>query len=135
MTITPDFYTLMFILSVSLRLTFAIGYPTARVGRAHSKEETMSVILIVNTNVKNPEAYEEYKALARPLVERNGGRYLVRGGPHEVIEGSWNPTRLVVIEFPDKQAFESFYNSPEYQEVMKIRHANADSDIVLVESM
>jgi uncharacterized protein (DUF1330 family) len=116
-------------------LTFATGYPAARVGRTHSKEETMSVIVIVNTNVKNPEAYEEYKAQARPLVEQNGGRYLVRGGPHEVIEGSWNPTRLVVIEFPDKEAFESFYNSPEYKEVMKIRHANADSDMVVAESM
>lgn len=95
----------------------------------------MSVFMIVNTEVKNPEAYEEYKAQARPLVERNGGRYLVRGGLHEVIEGSWNPTRLVVIEFPNKEAFERFYHSPEYKEVMKIRHANANSDIVVVESM
>ena len=95
----------------------------------------MSVFVIVNTDVKNPEAYEEYKALARPLVEQNGGRYLVRGGPHEVIEGSWNPTRLVLIEFPDKKSFERFYYSPEYKEAMKIRHANADADIVVVQGM
>ena len=120
---------------LSMWLTFANGYPVEREDWSYSKEETMSVFMIVNTDAKNQEAYEEYKAQARPLVERNGGRYLVRGGPHEVIAGSWNPTRLVVIEFPDKEAFESFYNSPEYKEVMKIRHANADSDIVVVESM
>ena len=95
----------------------------------------MSVFLIVNTDVKDPEAYEEYKAKARPLVEQNGGRYLVRGGPHEVIEGSWNPTRIVLIEFPDRQSFERFYYSSEYQEVMKIRQANADADLVVVQSM
>ena len=95
----------------------------------------MSFFVIVNTDVKNPEAYEEYKTLARPLVEQNGGRYLVRGGPHEIIEGSWNPTRLVLIEFPDKKSFERFYYSPEYKEVMKIRHANADADLVAVQGM
>ena len=95
----------------------------------------MSVFIIVNTDVKNPEAYEDYKAKARPLVEQNGGRYLVRGGPHEVIEGAWNPTRLVLIEFPDRQSFEGFYYSSEYQEVMKIRHANADADMVVVQGI
>ena len=95
----------------------------------------MSLMLIVDTKVNNPEAYETYKARARPLVEQHGGRYLVRGGPHKVIEGSWNPTRLVVIEFPDQASFEGFYNSPEYQEVVKIRHANAESHMVAVESL
>lgn len=95
----------------------------------------MAVYAIVNTKLKNPEPYEEYKAKTAPLVAQYGGRYLVRGGDHTVIEGSWNPTRMVVLEFPTREDFDKFYNSPEYQAVIGIRHANADTDLVLVEGV
>ncbi|HKI97112.1 MAG TPA: DUF1330 domain-containing protein [bacterium] len=95
----------------------------------------MPAYVIVDTKLKNPEPYEEYKAKAAPAVAKYGGRYLVRGGSHSVIEGAWNPTRVVVLEFPSRADFDKFYNSPEYQSVIGIRHANADTDMVVVEGV
>ena len=92
----------------------------------------MAAYVIVNTNVHNPQAYEAYKARAKPLVEQYGGKYLARGGEHKVIEGKWNPTRIVLLEFPTVEAAERFFNSPEYAPVKAIRHANADTDAVIV---
>jgi uncharacterized protein (DUF1330 family) len=55
-------------------------------------------------DVKNPQAYEAYKQAAAVSIAQYGGRYLVRGGKHEVLEGAWRPTRLVVLEFPTVEA-------------------------------
>jgi len=93
----------------------------------------MAVYAIVETDIHNPEAYEEYKAKAGPLVKAAGGNYLVRGGPHKVVEGDWDPVRLVVLEFADQAAFDKWYYSPEYQEALKIRQANATSKMVVVQ--
>ena len=95
----------------------------------------MTVYAIVNTNLKNPEPYEEYKAKVGPAVAQFGGRYLVRGGDHSIIEGSWHPTRIVMLEFSTREDFDKFYHSPEYQAVIGIRHANADTDMVVVEGV
>jgi uncharacterized protein (DUF1330 family) len=64
----------------------------------------MPANVIVQIDVKDPEAYEEHKALAPPSIERHGGRYIVRGGPVESLEGSWMPRRFVILEFPDAMA-------------------------------
>ena len=95
----------------------------------------MAVYLIVDTNVHNPEAYEEYKAKAGALVEKHGGKYLVRGGAHTVLEGGWEPTRMVVLEFPSKEQFEAFYHGEEYQAVIGLRTANAHCTAVMVEGL
>ncbi|WP_118133998.1 DUF1330 domain-containing protein [Oceanicella sp. SM1341] len=94
----------------------------------------MPAYLIVDTRLTDPEAYEEYKALARPVAEQYGGTYRVRGGAMEVIEaGLWTPSRLVVVEFPDMASARAFLDSPEYAPVKQIRHANAECTVVLVE--
>lgn len=94
----------------------------------------MPAFLIVDTRITNPEAYEVYKAKARPIAEKHGGVYRVRGGAMEVVEDAlWTPTRMVVVEFPDTAAARRFLADPAYEPVRAIRHANADSTIVLVE--
>lgn len=96
----------------------------------------MAAYIIVDTNVKDPERYEEYKALARPIAERFGGRYVVRGGPMRVVDSDlWEPTRMVVIEFPDMDSAVAFSTSDEYAPVAELRHRYADSTLVIVEGI
>ena len=95
----------------------------------------MAAYVIVDTKVHNPEAYESYKAQVSPIVQKYGGEYLVRGGAHEVLEGDWNPTRLVLLKFPDRQSADNFMQAPEYQPVAAIRHANAHTNSVVVEGL
>lgn len=88
--------------------------------------------LIGHITVTNPDAYREYVERDTPIVEAHGGRFVVRGGRSEVPEGSVKD-RHVVVEFPSFDAAKAFYDSPEYQEVLAIRQANAESDMILVE--
>ena len=76
----------------------------------------MPAYVIVETDVHDPEQYERYKAASPGAVAAGGGRFVVRGGEHAVLEGDWNPTRLVVLEFEDLEAAKRWYDSPEYQE-------------------
>ena len=85
--------------------------------------------------VKNAKAYESYKHSAAAAIAQHGGRYLVRGGTHEVLEGEWHPTRLVVLEIPSMDAARRWYASAEYGDVKPIRLEHAVSDVVLVEGV
>jgi len=95
----------------------------------------MAAYCIVDVDVKNAEAYASYKHSAAASIAQYGGRYLVRGGPHEVLEGEWHPTRLVVLEFPSVDAAKRWYTSPEYADVKPIRLEHAVSDMVLVDGV
>ena len=68
-----------------------------------------------------------------PMIERMGGRYLTRVGTHEVLEGYWQPNRVVVIEFPDMATIKAFYDSPEYQPLIALRRSAARDVIITVE--
>ncbi len=96
----------------------------------------MAAFILADTRIHNPEGYEEYKALAKPIAEKYGGVYRARGQGHKVCEGElWQPSRLVIIEFPDMASAEAFVNSEEYAPVRKIRQACANCNIILVEGM
>jgi len=94
----------------------------------------MSAYVLVDTRINDPDAYEGYKAQAKPLAEKFGGRYLVRGGELDVREDDlWSPTRLVLVEFPDMAAARAFLDSDEYAPVAAVRHANADCTTVIID--
>lgn len=94
----------------------------------------MAAYLIADTLLTDPEAYEAYKRLAKPLAESWGGEYLVRGGAIAVEENDlWTPTRLVIIRFPTMERAEAFYGSPEYAEILKIGRASAKRTVVIVD--
>jgi uncharacterized protein (DUF1330 family) len=96
----------------------------------------MAAYLVVDTLLDNPELYEEYKRLARPLAERFGGEYLARGGEMTLKETDlWSPTRLVLVRFPDAQSANRFYDSPEYQDVLKISKQSARRTVVVLEGV
>lgn len=88
--------------------------------------------IIAHITVTDPDAYKEYVTKDTPILEGLGGRFIVRGGASEVMEGDVND-RHVVIEFPSYEAAKAAYNDPDYQEVMKIRHRTAKSTILVVE--
>jgi uncharacterized protein (DUF1330 family) len=94
----------------------------------------MSAFLVVDTKIKNAEAYEEYKKLAKPIAEKYGGVYRVRGGSLDVRENDlWTPTRVVIIEFPDAKSARAFADSEEYAPVMPLRKNNAECTLFIVE--
>ena len=74
-----------------------------------------------------------YRERAGGIIESYGGRYLVRGGAHEPVEGEWDLDRIVVVEFPSMEQARAAYGSPEYQEIAPIRHAASEGKAVLVE--
>ena len=84
--------------------------------------------------VRDPEAYEAYRAKATETTEQYGGRYLVRGGETELREGSWTG-RTVVIEFPDLATARAWYDSPEYQAILPFRLVASQGDAILVEGV
>ncbi len=96
----------------------------------------MSAYVIVDTKIRNAEAYEGYKAQAKPIAEKYGGVYRARGGNMDVVESElWVPTRIVIVEFPDMHSARAFVDSEEYAPVKAIRHANAECSLVIVEGI
>lgn len=93
----------------------------------------MAAYLIVQVNVNDPERYESYKKMVPPTLEPYGGRFLVRGGKVENLEGSWNPARLVVIEFDSVERAKAWWGSDEYAEAKALRQATADTEMVVVQ--
>ena len=89
--------------------------------------------VIVESAILDPARFEEYKRAAAPTVARYGGRYLVRGGALSVVEGSWEPRRLVVLEFESVERARQWIQSPEYQAVKPLRLGAAEFNVVLVE--
>ncbi len=95
----------------------------------------MPAYLIVETDITDPEQYEQYKAASPGAIAAHGGRFVVRGGETAVLEGDWSPKRLVVVEFEDLEAAKRFYDSPEYQAAMKLREGAASLNMVAVEGI
>jgi len=94
----------------------------------------MSAFLIVDIEIKNPDKYEEYKKLAKPIAEKYGGTYRARGGEMDVRETDlWTPTRIVIIEFPDMDSARAFVDSDEYAPVKPLRRDNANCTLLIVE--
>jgi uncharacterized protein (DUF1330 family) len=95
----------------------------------------MPAYVIVETDIHDPEQYERYKQASPGAVAAAGGRFLVRGGEHCVLEGDWQPARLVLLEFEDLDAAKRFYDSPAYREARQLREGAANMKMVAVEGV
>jgi uncharacterized protein (DUF1330 family) len=95
----------------------------------------MAAYVILDIDVKDLSGYEEYKKAGAPTILAYGGRPLVRGGSSEVMEGDWQPKRVVVIEFGSMEQAKRWWNSPEYKEAKKLRHKAAKTNVVFIEGM
>ncbi|MXW52793.1 MAG: DUF1330 domain-containing protein [Gammaproteobacteria bacterium] len=95
----------------------------------------MAAYVIVNDDITDEGTFSEFRERVGATVEANGGRYLVRSGNAELIEGNWSPGRMVVIEFDDASAARGWLNSPEYTELKRIRQRSANASLILVEGV
>jgi uncharacterized protein (DUF1330 family) len=95
----------------------------------------MASYLIAEIAVHDTALFEEYRKLVPATIAKYGGKYLVRGGVTDTIEGGWAPARLVVLEFPSMEQARRWYHSPEYRPLLAIRLKAANSKAVMVEGV
>ena len=95
----------------------------------------MAGYLIVNNEVTDEAKYAEFRERIASAVKVHGGKYLVRGGTCEVMEGDWSPDRVVVVEFADVDSAKAYLNSAEYQELKGIRVQSAKANVIVVDGV
>ena len=95
----------------------------------------MPAYLFANVEVTDAAGYEQYRQRVSATIEAYGGRYLVRGGATEVLEGDWMPKRLVILEFADMTQLNAWYRSPEYKPLIELRQRTAKSTLVAVQGV
>ena len=95
----------------------------------------MPAYLFDNVEVTDAAGYELYRQQVTATIEAFGGRYLVRGGATEVLEGDWVPKRLVILEFADMPRLKAWYHSPEYRPLLELRQRTATSTLVAVDGI
>lgn len=93
----------------------------------------MPAYLVAQIAVHDPAGFDEYRKLVVAVIAAHGGRYIVRGGALETLEGSAPHRRLVILEFPSMDAARGFYHSADYAPVLQRRLSSATADVVLVE--
>lgn len=95
----------------------------------------MTAYVVVDVESTDQDKAARYRELSGPSIERHGGRFLVRGGTFEVLEGDWVPTRLVIAEFPSVEAARRWYESPDYGEARAVREGAGAWRMVVVEGI
>lgn len=96
----------------------------------------MAAYVIADVKVSDPQQYKQYMALSPGAIAAAGGRFIVRGGRHETLEGGWQPNRLVVLEFPDYAHAQAFYDSALYRAAREARAGATESfNMVVVDGV
>jgi uncharacterized protein (DUF1330 family) len=95
----------------------------------------MAAYLVVDIEITNPAQFEEYRKLAPAAIAKYGGRYIIRGGAYECLEGDWKPQRVTVVEFESVAKAKAFYNSPEYAIAKAARKGAANFKTLVIEGM
>ena len=93
----------------------------------------MSAYIVVQVDITDPERFAEYRTMVPASLEAYGGRFLARGGATETLEGDWQPSRLVILEFESVEQAKRWWDSDEYREARDLRQASADTQMVVVE--
>ena len=96
----------------------------------------MSTYLIVDQKgITDPETMKTYAAGVVATVEQYGGKFIVRGGDPEMIEGDWPAKRIIMIEFADRAALKAWYESPEYADLKAMRIASSNANLIAVDGV
>ena len=93
----------------------------------------MAAYVVVEVEVTDPATYEEYKKLTPATIAAYDGKFIVRGGQYETLEGDWKPNRIVMLEFPSVERAKEWWNSPEYTKAKEIRHRAANTKMIVLE--
>ena len=94
----------------------------------------MAAYLIAEHIITDAARFDEYRTKVAPMMAKYGGRYLTKSGTHEMLEGK-RPSRVVVVEFPSKQAIKAWYNDPGYKPLIPKRHAVTRSTMTAIEGL
>ena len=94
----------------------------------------MTAYVVLNIEVIDSAGYEEYKKMVPLIIKQFGGRYLVRGGRNETLEGDWHAQRLVILEFENREKVKTWLNSPEYAPARVLRLKYANTNMIVVDS-
>ena len=92
----------------------------------------MAAYVVVEVDVQDTDRYETYKRMVPPTLVAYGGRFVVRGGEAETLEGGWSPGRVVIVEFPSVERAKAWWSSEEYAEAKALRQATAHSRMIVV---
>ena len=92
----------------------------------------MAAYVVVEVEVRDKERYETYKRMVPPTLTPYGGRFIVRGGEAETLEGEWSPKRVVIVEFPSVERAKAWWGSVEYAGAKALRQATAHSRMIVV---
>jgi uncharacterized protein (DUF1330 family) len=95
----------------------------------------MSAYVIAEIDITDPAAYEDYRRQVPEVIARYGGKYVVRGGKVEPLEGGWSPKRIAVVEFPSMEQALKFYRSAEYAPLIAIRQKASRGKLIIVEGL
>jgi len=95
----------------------------------------MAAYVVVDIEVTDPVAFEEYRKGVPDTIAKYGGRFLVRGGRLERLEGTWNPKRLVILEFPSGELAKKWHESEEYKPLLAMRLRASRGSLVLVDGV
>ena len=95
----------------------------------------MAAYVVVDIDVHDAVRYDDYKQLAPPSIAAYGGKYLARAGKTEILEGTWVPKRLVILQFDTLERAREWLDSPEYAPIKKLRHQAALSNMVAIEGV
>ena len=95
----------------------------------------MPAYIIVEVKVNDPVGYEDYKKLTAGTLTAYQGKFIVRGGKTETLEGDWDPERFVILEFPNSDLAKAWWASPEYTVAKQIRYKNATSRMIVAEGV
>ena len=93
----------------------------------------MAAYVIGDIEVTDQGIYDDYRKQVLATVEQYGGRFAVRGGKVEPLEGGWTPKRIVLLEFPSFEQAQKWYRSPEYAPLIKLRQKGARGRLLIVE--
>jgi uncharacterized protein (DUF1330 family) len=93
----------------------------------------MKAYIIVDVNIKDPVRYEDYKKMTPGSLVPYEGKFIVRGGPTETLEGDWTPGRIVLVEFPSVEKAKAWWSSEGYAPAKALRQATAETKMILVE--
>jgi uncharacterized protein (DUF1330 family) len=95
----------------------------------------MAAYVIAEIDITDSKAYEEYRTKVPAVIAKYGGRYIVRGGKVESLEGGWEPKRLAILEFPSLDQARKFYRSDDYAPLIKLRQRASRGKLLIVEGV
>jgi uncharacterized protein (DUF1330 family) len=95
----------------------------------------MPAYVIAHIDVKDPVKYEDYKKMSPISIQKFGGRFIARGAKAEVLEGTWEPKRLVLLEFPSVEVAKQWWASEDYADAKALRQATSAGDMVVIEGV